>query len=109
METQYVSIEEYQDNQWYYSAEWEEQVKPGYYIGKFYLSGNVIWFDVVKQLKHIYSQNLVIPAILDHDYDSCMKYFQSLIRHQKRVKERDKKCDIVTLQKRRGEYRKWLS
>ena len=48
MDTQYVSIEEYQDNQWYYSAEWEEQVKPGYYIGKFYLSGNVIWFDVVK-------------------------------------------------------------
>lgn len=48
MDAKYISVEEYQENQWFYSEAWEKQVKPGYYIGKFYLSENVIWFDVVR-------------------------------------------------------------
>lgn len=38
----------YKDCIWNYSKEWEDEVKPGYYIGNFYLSNRVVMFDIVR-------------------------------------------------------------
>lgn len=38
----------YENYTWSYSKEWEDEVKPGYYIGNFYFSEGVVMFDVVR-------------------------------------------------------------
>lgn len=38
----------YEIDSWNYSKEWEDEVKPGYYDGKFYFSDGIVMFDVVR-------------------------------------------------------------
>ena len=40
--------ERYSKLNWNYSKDWENDVKPGYFNGKFYLSDNVLYFDVIR-------------------------------------------------------------
>ena len=38
----------YENYAWSYSKEWEDEVKPGYYVENFYFAEGVVMFDVVR-------------------------------------------------------------
>lgn len=43
-----IDISAYQEMKWYYSRDFEKEVKPDYYVGNMFLSGDVVWFEVCK-------------------------------------------------------------